>query len=239
MMARRQLPTNAGTYAVTADFTPTDTTNYNSLSGASAGSFVIAPVTPTLSVTNSPVVFNGLPQAAVVTGSIPGNVLNIRYDGSATAPDGCGHVCGHCRLHPRNWLNYSMLNGASAGNFVINPAGPGLTLTKTAAPTVFGQPGKVINYTYLLTNTGDVTLAGPFTVTDDKLTVTCPATATLAPAASITCTGSYTTTLADVLAGYVTNSATGSGSYALNPVVSNVAQTTVKAYQIIYSLSAR
>ncbi len=33
--------TNAGTYAVTADFTPSDTTNYNSLVGASAGNFVI------------------------------------------------------------------------------------------------------------------------------------------------------------------------------------------------------
>ncbi len=44
------LPTNVGTYAVTADFTPTDTNNYNSLSGASAGNFTIskaaAAVTP-------------------------------------------------------------------------------------------------------------------------------------------------------------------------------------------------
>ena len=42
--------TNAGTYAVTANFTPTDTTNYNSLTGASAGNFVINKATPTLSV---------------------------------------------------------------------------------------------------------------------------------------------------------------------------------------------
>ncbi len=35
-------PTNAGTYAITADFAPTDSTNYNSLTGASAGSFVIS-----------------------------------------------------------------------------------------------------------------------------------------------------------------------------------------------------
>ncbi|HVZ75932.1 MAG TPA: polysaccharide deacetylase family protein [Candidatus Paceibacterota bacterium] len=35
------VPTNAGTYPITASFAPTDTTNYNSLSSASAGSFVI------------------------------------------------------------------------------------------------------------------------------------------------------------------------------------------------------
>jgi VCBS repeat-containing protein len=36
-------PTNAGTYAVTADFVPTDTANYTTLTGASAGNFVINP----------------------------------------------------------------------------------------------------------------------------------------------------------------------------------------------------
>jgi hypothetical protein len=37
--------TNAGTYAVTANFTPTDTTNYNSLTAASAGNFTISKAT--------------------------------------------------------------------------------------------------------------------------------------------------------------------------------------------------
>ena len=35
------IPADIGTYAVTADFVPTDTANYNSLSDASAGNFVI------------------------------------------------------------------------------------------------------------------------------------------------------------------------------------------------------
>ena len=39
--------TNAGTYAVTADFVPTDTANYNTLTGLSAGNFVIQKATPT------------------------------------------------------------------------------------------------------------------------------------------------------------------------------------------------
>ena len=33
--------TNVGTYAVTADFVPTDTTNYNTVAGLSAGNFII------------------------------------------------------------------------------------------------------------------------------------------------------------------------------------------------------
>ena len=31
----------------------------------------------------------------------------------------------------------------------------------------------VISYSYVIKNTGNVTLSGPFTVTDDKATVTC------------------------------------------------------------------
>ena len=78
---------------------------------------------------------------------------------------------------------------------------PALTLVKSATPTSYDHVGQVISYSYLVTNTGNVTLPGQFTVTDDKLTVTCPATATLAPGASITCTASHTVIQADLDAG--------------------------------------
>src|SRR5206468_11660796 len=42
--------TNAGTYAVTADFVPNDTTNYKTLTGLPAGDFVIQQATPTSTV---------------------------------------------------------------------------------------------------------------------------------------------------------------------------------------------
>ena len=53
-------------------------------------------------------------------------------------------------------------------------AAPALALAVTAAPTTFTSAGAVISYSYQLTNSGNVTLAGPFTVTDDKAAVTCP-----------------------------------------------------------------
>jgi hypothetical protein len=70
--------------------------------------------------------------------------------------------------------------------------------------------GDKIDYKYVLTNTGNVTLSSPFTVTDDKVAVTCPATpTTLAQGESITCTATYTVVQADVDAGEVVNTATG------------------------------
>src|SRR5205823_15048641 len=61
--------TNAATYAVTADFVPNDTANYTTLTGVSAGNFVIQKATPTatLTVTNSPQTYNGSPKSATVS----------------------------------------------------------------------------------------------------------------------------------------------------------------------------
>lgn len=84
--------------------------------------------------------------------------------------------------------------------------GPALVLAKTATPLTYGAVGDVISYTYLVTNSGNITLSGPFTVSDDKATdESCPVTASLDPGDSITCTASYTITQADLDAGSVTN----------------------------------
>ena len=84
-----------------------------------------------------------------------------------------------------------------------------LLLDKSASPASYDSVGDVISYSYLVTNTGNVALAGPVTVADDKATVVCPAGG-LAPGGTITCTASYTITQADLNAGSVTNVARAS-----------------------------
>src|SRR5205085_5753206 len=106
---------------------------------------------------------------------------------------------------------------------------PALSLSKAASPTSYSAVGQVISYTYVLKNTGNVTLAGPFTVSDDKATVSCPALTpnSLAPQATTTCTASYTVTQPDLNGGSVTNHATATNG----TTTSNQAQATVKAVQ--------
>ena len=102
---------------------------------------------------------------------------------------------------------------------------PALSLVKTASPSTYSTVGQSISYSYLVTNTGNVSLAGPVTVTDDKATVTCPAVSTvgnlnanLDPGESITCTATYSITQADLNSGSVTNVATAhAGGTELQP----------------------
>jgi uncharacterized repeat protein (TIGR01451 family) len=115
----------------------------------------------------------------------------------------------------------------------VNIATPGISLTKTiTSGDPYSSVGDVLNYSLQVTNSGNVTLNGPFTVADDRATdESCPPTATLAPGASITCTASYTVTQADLDAGSVTNTATASGSFGGNPVTSGPDSETATATQ--------
>src|SRR5205807_6780757 len=99
---------------------------------------------------------------------------------------------------------------------------PALTLDKTGTGT-YSAVNDVLHYSYLVTNSGNVDLAGPFTVADDKSTdATCPAAVTsLAPGASVTCAATYAVTQADIDAGHVTNVATASGHFRDTTVTSN------------------
>jgi uncharacterized repeat protein (TIGR01451 family) len=99
-----------------------------------------------------------------------------------------------------------------------------LALVKSASPSSYDAVGDLISYGYLVTNTGNVRLAGPVTVADDKATVTCPALSTvgdgdsfLDPGEAVTCTASYAVTQADLNAGSVTNVAKASADGVDSP----------------------
>jgi uncharacterized repeat protein (TIGR01451 family) len=87
---------------------------------------------------------------------------------------------------------------------------PELTFTKQADATGPVAAGGHVAFTFLVTNTGNVTLSS-LVVRDPMLaSVTCPAT-TMAPGASVLCTGSpYTVTDADAARGWIRNTAVAS-----------------------------
>jgi uncharacterized repeat protein (TIGR01451 family) len=103
------------------------------------------------------------------------------------------------------------------------PANPELSLAKQGTVTPAADQhdimvGDTIDYSYVVTNTGDVTLTS-FAVIDPTLgTVTCPTPASpgLAPGASVTCTADnpYTVAQADIDSGGATDQATATGADA-------------------------
>ncbi len=86
-------------------------------------------------------------------------------------------------------------------------ASPSMTFDKQAAAPSGTTAGSTLPYTFVVTNTGNVTLTS-VAVSDPKVgTVSCPVTS-LAPGAHTDCTATYTLTQADVDAGHVANTAT-------------------------------
>jgi uncharacterized repeat protein (TIGR01451 family) len=86
---------------------------------------------------------------------------------------------------------------------------PDLSITKSANKTSFDIVGQTITYTIVATNNGNTTL-GPVTITDANVSsLNCsPANgSSLAPGASMTCTGTHTVTQGDIDAGHYANSA--------------------------------
>jgi|GEM_PF-545931 len=107
---------------------------------------------------------------------------------------------------------------------------PELRIVKAAGQTDYAAVGDMLTYTYVVTNTGNVTVSG-ISISDDRIaTVSCPVT-TLAPNASTTCTASETVTQADLDAGSVTNVATVSGTPTGGTLVPETAMATVPAAQ--------
>lgn len=114
---------------------------------------------------------------------------------------------------------------ASPSDSVTVPAiqTPELTLDKvlvSATPDEFDE-GTVLAYRYTISNSGNVTVDGPFTVADNLATVSCPGTASLAPTASLVCTASYTLTANDIRLGSTTNTATAAGNVDGSPLTSS------------------
>ena len=155
-------PITAGSYAVAADFTPVDTTSYNTVTNAAAGTFVITKTTPTLSVANTPVVFDGNPHGATVTGGVPGVVGNILIGGAATQT-ATGSYPVTADFTPNDTANYITLTAAPAGDFTITPLAT-VSVTLQTIPTglnvsVDGGATQTAPYTFTAASGSNHTIA--------------------------------------------------------------------------------
>ena len=110
------------------------------------------------------------------------------------------------------------------------PPEPAMTIVKTGALNDLDGDGLIdlgetISYSFLVTNTGNVTLTG-VTVTDPLVTVD-QGPQTLAPGGSFTFTASYSPVQADIDAGEVSNTATGTGTPPSGPPIDSPPDTVV------------
>ncbi len=114
---------------------------------------------------------------------------------------------------------------------------PALEIVKSSPDTTFAQVGDILTYNYLVTNTGNITLTTPITVSDDRIAdVTCPAlpASGLAPTASLTCSGDYVVTQADLDARGVTNLASASDGTTVSDTVSlTIEGTALPALDVV------
>jgi uncharacterized repeat protein (TIGR01451 family) len=94
---------------------------------------------------------------------------------------------------------------------------PALTVAKSS-DVVAAAVGQTITYSFLITNTGNVTITDPtvneiaFSGSGELSEIVCPADDTLAPGEDITCTATYVVTQADVDSGELSNTATATGT---------------------------
>jgi PKD repeat protein len=108
--------------------------------------------------------------------------------------------------------------------FVPSPA---LTITKTPHQKTYNRVGRVITYTYIVKNTGNVPISG-IKVTDNKTKVSLKSSRTLSPGSSVEGESNYVIKKADITAGLVINSAYATGTYNGQAVNSNTVTATVK-----------
>lgn len=163
--------------------------------------------------------YTPLPGACTGTGKVGGNMtstITVRAIGA-----GSGTVSTEIYDFSGSSFHYNADFGASAKAITVRQAVPELAVVKTSTPTTFDSANDALTFTVSATNTGnvplaDVSIADPI-LTDLHLASgtesdACVA-ATLAVGATLTCTGTYTTDEDDVIAGRVTNTATGTASF--------------------------
>jgi len=147
--------TDAGTYAVTADFVPTDAANYNSLTGLAAGDFVIgkAATTTVVTITGAPFTYTGSPiEPATVSVTGPGG-LNLTPAANYTNNTDAGTAtASYTYAETANYLGSSDSKGFTIDKAIATVTLAGLSYTydgtEKQATTTTVPAGLTVNITY-------------------------------------------------------------------------------------------
>ncbi|MEO5615321.1 MAG: hypothetical protein ABIR04_10435, partial [Cypionkella sp.] len=121
-----------------------------------------------------------------------------------------------------------------------------LSVVKTASPVSAAQfvVGAQVNYTYTVTNSGNVTITSPLSIQDNRIAaanLSCPPLPTggLAPTAQLVCNGLYVVTADDVDLGSVTNLATATDGTTTSPIATEtVPDNSTPALVIVKSATS-
>jgi len=175
--------------------------------------------------------------AAVTNASIPAGTYTLGEDGLpdyAASPYSCAIDGGAAQPLANNEL--TLANGQNAICTVTNDdQDPQLTVDKTGTLNDLDgdgllDAGETITYSFEVKNTGNVTLTD-VTVNDPLLTAAgisvTPGPQTLTPGGSVTFTATYTPTQAEIDAGKVENTATGTGTPPSGPPTESPPDTVV------------
>ena len=110
---------------------------------------------------------------------------------------------------------------------VAGHAGPALKIVELAFPTRYTAVEQNITYFYMVTNSGDVSLTGDINITDNVTGTTTLSTDGIEAGSILTGISIHTIIQADIDAGSVTNSASATGSFKNQPVISPNTTATV------------
>lgn len=180
----------------------------------------------------------GMPEIACPTSTlVPGQLVDCTAVYTVTQADmDSGSVVNTAEAAGVGPGDVEVRSDESTATVAVNEA-PAIALLKSADVESYDTVGTGITFSFLVTNTGNVTLAGveiaegAFTGSGELGAIDCPATE-LAPEESVTCEAGYETTQADLDRGGIANTATAS---ALAPggadVVSDASTATVEAVQ--------
>jgi MBG domain (YGX type)/Bacterial Ig-like domain (group 3) len=155
-------PIAAGAYVVTADFTPNDTVNYNTLTTQSAGSFTIDPKAASVTADNQSKTYGAAnpPLTATVVGTANGDTLNytLATDATQYSAVGVSNIIVTLGSNP----NYSV--SATNGTLTINQASTFVGASSTKNPSGYKD-----TVTYMATLPSDATGSVVFSSTQGPI----------------------------------------------------------------------